>query len=204
VSAGKRATAVGGLILAAGESRRFGSPKQLALLDGRPLLEHALSAMAAAKSVERTVVVLGSHASEIVAGVRLDGALAVICDDWNEGQAASLRAGVEALADLAAAIVVTLGDQPLIDPRAIDRVVAARGGGAAAVRAGYLGRPGHPVVFERELFEPARRLRGDEGARGLLATVDVRVVACDGLGSDADVDTPDQLVLSAGGSSSQC
>jgi CTP:molybdopterin cytidylyltransferase MocA len=205
VSADHASAGVGGLILAAGAGRRFGSPKQLALLDGRPLLEHALAAMAAATRVERAVVVvLGCGAEEIRARVELHGAQALICADWEEGQAASLRAGVAALAEQVDAIVVTLGDQPAIDPRAIDRVVNARTNAAVALRAGYGGRPGHPVLLERPLFAAVSGLRGDEGARTLLSGVTAPLIACDGLGSDIDVDTVEQLRARAGGPGSPC
>jgi CTP:molybdopterin cytidylyltransferase MocA len=190
---------VGGLVLAAGAGLRFGSQKQLALLDGRPLLEYALAAMARAASVDHTVVVLGSRASEILAAVELHGARAVICANWEEGQSASLRSGVAALTGSAGAAVVILGDQPAIDPRAIDRVTGARDRRAAAVRATYAGRPGHPVLLERSLFSAVGNLRGDEGARSLLSGAAVTLVACDGLGSDEDVDTAEQLRLGAGG-----
>ncbi|MGA3362312.1 MAG: nucleotidyltransferase family protein [Solirubrobacteraceae bacterium] len=193
---------IGGLVLAAGAARRFGSPKQLATLDGRPLLEHALAAMAAAVSVGPTVVVLGSNADEILARVDLHGARAVICADWEEGQSASLRVGVAALRDGVEAIVVTLGDQPAIDARAIDRVAGARAADVVAIRATYGGRPGHPVLLEHDTFGALAGLRGDEGARNLFAGLDVALVECDGLGSDLDVDTVEQLRLSAGGSSS--
>jgi CTP:molybdopterin cytidylyltransferase MocA len=191
---------IGGLVLAAGSGRRFGSAKQLASLNGRPLLEHALLAMANACALARTVVVLGANAEAVRAGVRLHGAVAVLCSDWREGQAASLRAGVAALADSVEAIIVTLGDQPAIDPRAIDALAAVRDGTSAAIRASYAGRPGHPVLLERRLFGAVAGLRGDQGARSLLKGAAVRVVACDELGSDLDLDTPEQLALSAGGS----
>jgi nicotine blue oxidoreductase len=195
----RRPARIGGLVLAAGGGRRFGSPKQLALLDGRPLLEHALLAMAAAERVGHTVVVLGFHADEILARVERHGAEPVICPGWEEGQAASLRAGLQALAATSDAIVVTLGDQPGIDARAIDRLVDARDGGFAAVRAAYGGRPGHPVLIEHVLFERVARLEGDEGARRLLSGVAVALVDCDGLGDDGDVDTVEQLRITAGG-----
>ena len=191
---------MGGLILAAGAARRFGSPKQLALLDGRPLLEHALSSMGGARGIGPRAVVLGARAQEILAGVDLQGAEPVIAGDWDEGQAASLRAGIAALAGRVGAVVITLADQPAISAAAIERVIGARGPGHAAVRASYGGRPGHPVLLERSLFGGVARLRGDEGARGLLAAAAVEVVACDDVGSDADVDTVEQLRLSAGGS----
>ncbi len=198
MSADDAGTRVGGLILAAGAGRRFGSPKQLAPLDGRPMLEHALAAMAAATRVERAVVVLGCAAEEILAGLELHGARVAICTGWEEGQAASLRAGVAALAGEVDAIVVTLGDQPSIDARAIDRVVNARTAAAVALRASYGGRPGHPVLLERPLFAAVAGLRGDEGARSLLSRVTAPLIDCDGLGSDADVDTVEQLRARAG------
>ena len=160
--------------------------------------------MARAATVERAVVVLGADADAVLAGVERHGAMPVICAGWREGQAASLRDGVAALAGSVEAIVVVLGDQPAIDPRAIDRVTAARDGVSVAVRASYGGRPGHPVLLERSLFEQDGALRGDQGARNLLAGAAVRIVACDGLGSDRDVDTVEQLRLSAGESSSRC
>jgi molybdenum cofactor cytidylyltransferase len=192
--------AIVGLVLAAGAGRRFGSPKQLAMFEGRPLLEHALLAMAGAHRLDGVVVVLGAHAEAVLAGVERHGASPVICADWEEGQAASLRTGIAAVAGRAEAVVVTLGDQPAIDPRAIDRVIKSRDGTSLAVRAGYRGRAGHPVLMERELLARVTALHGDAGARGLLAGAGVKVVPCDGLGSDLDIDTVEELRLSGGGS----
>jgi molybdenum cofactor cytidylyltransferase len=84
---------IGGLVLAARAATRFGRQKQLALLDGRPLLEHALLAMTAS-SVGRVVVMLGSSADEIVAEVDLHGAEPMVCARWAEGQSASLACGL--------------------------------------------------------------------------------------------------------------
>lgn len=181
-----------GIVLAAGAGTRFGGGKQLALLDGRPLLEHALAALASAP-VEDRIVVLGDGSDAILAEVDLHGARAVICDSWAEGQSASLRAGVDAAGPEAEAVVVTLGDQPRIASRAIAAVVAARGGDVQAVRATYAGTPGHPVVIERDLFGAVRALSGDVGARAVLRGARVRDVSCDGLGDPGDVDTRDQL-----------
>jgi molybdenum cofactor cytidylyltransferase len=189
---------IGGIVLAAGAGTRFGSAKQLAELEGRPLLEHAIRAMTASP-VGRVVVVLGSGAEEIVAGVDLHGAEAVVCERWEEGQSASLASGLAELADCEA-VVVILGDQPRVSPDAIRRVMAARREGASAVRATYRGAPGHPVLLERQLFERMRDVTGDHGARNLLISVHTREVPCDDLGGGEDVDTPAQLdALRAGG-----
>ncbi len=80
-------------MLAAGAATRFGSHKQIALLDGVPLLEHSLRAIAAAP-VDRVVVVLGAGADEIVARVDLHGAEPIVCPRWEEGQSASLACGL--------------------------------------------------------------------------------------------------------------
>jgi molybdenum cofactor cytidylyltransferase len=182
---------IGGLVLAAGAGRRFGAAKQLAELDGRPLLEHVLAAMSVAP-LDRVVVVLGAHADEILARVPLHGADAVVCKDWAEGIGASLRTGAEALAGCDA-IVVALGDQPRLSPQAVARVVDARGDGAPAVRASYGGVAGHPVLIDRSVFPRLRDVHGDEGARTALRDVEVREVDCEGLGTPDDVDTPEAL-----------
>jgi molybdenum cofactor cytidylyltransferase len=184
-------------VLAAGAATRFGAPKQLADLDGVPLLEYALRTMTASP-VERVVVVLGSGADEIARAVDLHGADPLVCARWDEGQSASLACGLAELADCEA-VVVTLGDQPRVSPDAIRRVIAARNG-AAAVRATYGGSPGHPVLLERELFDQLRNVTGDKGARNLLLSVQVLDVPCDDLGGGQDVDTPAELdALRAGG-----
>ncbi len=87
---------IGGLVLAAGAGRRFGGRKQLAELDGRPLLEHAVQAMTAAP-VGRVVVVLGVLVEEVTATVDLHGAEPFTCARWDEGQAASLACGLAEL-----------------------------------------------------------------------------------------------------------
>ena len=179
---------IGGLILAAGEGRRFGGTKQLAELRGRPLLEYALNAM---KDVTPRVVVLGHAAEKIRRGVNMHGASVVVCDDWDEGQAASLRAGLAALPQCDA-VVVVLGDQPGITAEAVAAVVEAPGD-ADAVRALYDGVPGHPVLLRRPLLDRAGELRGDTGFRDLLESATVREVEIGGLADPADIDTREEL-----------
>jgi molybdenum cofactor cytidylyltransferase len=186
------------MVLAAGAATRFGGGKQLAMLDGRPLLEHAVRAMMAAP-LGRVLVILGAGAEDVIAGVDLHGAEPLVCERWEEGQSASLACGLAELADYEA-VVVTLGDQPRVSPDAIRRVIASRGNRAAAVRATYGGEPGHPVLLEHELFERLRNVSGDHGARNLLLSVRTRDVPCDDLGGGSDVDTRAQLdALRAGG-----
>jgi molybdenum cofactor cytidylyltransferase len=190
---------IGGLVLAAGAGRRFGGPKQLADLEGKPLLEHAVAAMRAVQTIERVVVVLGAYADEIAADADLGGVETVLCEDWREGISASLRCGLSALSE-AEAVVVTLGDQPLITPQVIAAILGQLDSEAPAARATYDGRPGHPVLIKRELFDAASSVRGDHGARDVLADAGALEVECGHLCRPDDVDTPEDLEALRAGS----
>jgi molybdenum cofactor cytidylyltransferase len=183
---------IGGIVLAAGEGRRFGGPKQVARLEGVPLLGHVLAAVRAVPALDPVVVVLGAHADQVRAEVDLAGTTVVECADWDEGQAASLRCGLEAAGD-AEAVLVTLADQPGITAEVIELVLAAMSDPAPAARAVYDGRPGHPVLIKRKLFPRVRELRGDTGARDLLEEAGALRLEAAHVSSDADVDTPEQL-----------
>jgi CTP:molybdopterin cytidylyltransferase MocA len=178
---------IGGVILAAGAGTRFGDqPKQLAPFGGRPLLEWAVRAQCAVPGLERVVVVLGSRAAEVRAAVAFGRAEAIACEDWQTGQAASLRRGLSELAG-SERVVVTLGDAPLVTPQVIELFVAAE----PRTRAVYDGRPGHPVVLGAEEIAALTTLDGDHGARDLL--YGGPVVEVGHLCSGRDVDTPDDL-----------
>lgn len=180
------------LILAAGEGRRFGGPKQLARLRGRPLLQHVVD-----NTPAPCTVVLGAYADEVRAAVDLDGVRVVVCEGWAEGVAASLRAGVEAAGDVDAAAVL-LGDMPFVTPQVIAGAIDHLGGRYDAVRTLYRGRPGHPVVLGRRVLARVPTLRGDVGARALLPSFAVRDWEAGHLADPADVDTPEQLAELSG------
>jgi nicotine blue oxidoreductase len=160
------------VVLAAGASSRFGSPKQRLLVE--PVLERV-----GASAVDDALVVTGAH--ELDASART-----VHCPEWERGPGASLRCGLATLPAEAEAAVVVLGDGPDIDPRAIDRVIERwRAERAAVVAATYGGIRLHPVLLARETWPQIP----DEGARGL----DAVLVSCDDLGSPGDVDFADDV-----------
>ncbi len=176
-----------GLVLAAGAGTRFGDrPKQLAELDGRPLLEWAVRAQCDARILGRVVVVLGSSATRIRDAVEFGRAEVVVCPDWDTGQSASLRFGLGQLAD-ADKVIVTLGDAPLMTSAVIERFAEEPPG----TRAVYDGRPGHPVVLGPEQIAALTQNEGDVGARDLLRGA--RVIEVGHLCSGRDVDTPEDL-----------
>jgi molybdenum cofactor cytidylyltransferase len=178
------------LVLAAGGSTRMGRPKQLAELDGRPLLAHVLRALDAAP-VDQVAVALGCRAGEVAARVELGRARPLLVADWAAGMGHVLAEAVAAAGEPHAAVVVLLGDQPLVSGAIVERLVAVwRAGAGPVVSAAYGGRPGHPKLFDRSVLPALRRLGGDAGARELLAAHPdwVHPVEVGDLGSDADVD----------------
>jgi len=158
-------------VLAAGEGARFGGPKQLALLDGRPLLSHVVATMRAV--CDRVVVVLGARADEVRPAA--DGAETVVCPEWEQGIYTSLLCGLAALGDESDAVVVALGDQPSLPRSRIEAVLAFD---APIARARDGAAPSHPVVIRRGAPLTHDALRHAPGPD---------------LGPLPDVDTPEQL-----------
>ena len=186
---------IGGVVLAAGGASRFGSPKQLAELDGVALLQHAVDAMLAVPAIDPVVVVLGAEATRVRDAVDFGEARTVQCADWQEGMAASLRCGIEAVGDCQW-VLVTLGDQPRVTPQVIAAVMdhaESAPGGTAAVRATYDGVGGHPVALAGAILPRVAALRGDVGARDLLGNATVRTFEAAHLCDPGDVDTPQDL-----------
>lgn len=184
-----------GLLLAAGAGRRMGQPKALVTLDhGGTLLERGIGLLRAAGCMP-VVAVLGAAADR---ARPLAGAadLVVEARDWEDGQSASLRAGLTALEDTDAyAACVLLVDLTDVGADVVARVVRAAGDGPDALaRAAYGGSPGHPVVIGRAHWRGViDGLHGDEGARGYLAAHSHLVVECGDLATGQDVDTPADL-----------
>ena len=184
---------IGGVLLAAGAGSRFaaagGGVKVLAPVDGRPLVDWALAALAAAPLGDR-VIVLGAHGDEVLAAVDLHGARHVRNAHWERGMASSLRAGLEALDPACTAAVVVLGDGPALAAEAIRRVAVAAEGAEGLVSARYGDRNGHPVAIPRALWAELP-FEGEQGAR-VLGTPAV-VVDCSDLPAPGDADTPADL-----------
>lgn len=164
---------VAAVVLAAGASTRFGSPKQ------RLLLEPVLERVRRAASISDIVVVLGAYPVATTART-------VDCPEWERGPGVSLRCGLAELLPQTEAAVVLLADGPDLAPKSIDRVVAAwRESRAEVVAATYGGTRGHPVLLARGAWSTVP----DEGARSLEALA----VPCDDLGAPGDVDVVSDL-----------
>lgn len=184
------------VVLAAGAGVRFGGGKLLADYRGAPLL-HAALASAFAAPVRSVSVVTGHDAEAVAAAARaFDPRVRVVhAVDHREGMGASLRAGVSALPGDSAALLLFLGDMPRVPEAAPAALAAAIKGGAPAAAATFKGRRGHPVAFTRELYPALLALKGDQGARDVLAGLGDRLALVEAPddGVLIDVDAPADL-----------
>lgn len=190
----------GAVILAAGASRRMGTPKQLLALDGKPLVVRAAEA-ALASPAWPVVVVLGANAEKIRPALARLPVLVTENPAWAEGMAASIRAGVTTLQQFSRhldAALIALCDQPAFSAGTVDRLVTAqRNSGRSIVAARYSGRQGAPALFLREHFATLTALTGEEGARTLLNGDPVRVTAVELPELALDLDTPEDFAAVA-------
>jgi CTP:molybdopterin cytidylyltransferase MocA len=179
---------VAGLLLAAGAGSRMGMPKALMRdADGTSWLQRSVSALVDA-GCDPVTVVLGARAEEARAVVP-DGVAVVVADDWAEGMAASLRAGLAALGG-DDAVVLSLVDLPDVTADVVRRLVAAGADPTTLSRAAYDGEPGHPVLVGSEHWAGvADTATGDQGAKPYLAAHGVALVECGDLATGRDVDT---------------
>lgn len=186
-----------GLLLAAGAARRFGAPKLVHHLGGKPLVRW--SAEALQSKVDRTLVVVPPEHAALADALRGVPVEYVTNPEPERGLGASISRGVAALPADAEAVVVALADEPALDPRWIEAVIARYRAGGAGSRAGivaavFRGTRRHPVLFDRGVFAELARLDGDAGARAVVERDRARValVEFDEPGT-IDVDTPEDL-----------
>ena len=140
-------------MLAAGASTRFGSPKQLVRIAGRPLL-HAAVTRAAEIAGNALVVVLGSGAAQLAPLLKHSPGAIVINQEWREGLASSIRAGTAKLPGTCAGALLTLADQPAVSVDDLKRLAGTwRRQPLHIAAALYDGRPGLPAIFPRSLFQ---------------------------------------------------
>lgn len=187
---------LGGVILAAGASRRMGEPKQLLEHGGKPLLQHTLEAVRGAMPDAPVVTVLGAHADSIkaVLGSKLNDA--VVNKNWKEGLSTSLKCGLGFLRERHPnldGVLFSLADQPRLRSQLLRSLIdaAAANPDARVAAARYDGHLGAPCILSASGFAQVDQIRGDQGLRALFGTLDPTQVAPVDLPELAlDVDTP--------------
>jgi molybdenum cofactor cytidylyltransferase len=179
------------IILAAGESKRMGKPKQLMPLGKSTLLEQAIDNLLNS-SVDETIVVLGHKAEAITKKIASKPVKIVINPDYQQGMSTSIVAGLIMVDPRSRAVMLALGDQPLVTSHTINQLIEAfikQNKGIAVPT--YRGRRGHPIIFDIKYKAELFKLKGDIGGREIIQNhpKDVFMVAVDSESVISDIDT---------------
>ncbi len=159
---------VAAIVLAAGASTRFGSPKQLLDWRGRPLLQHVIWQVLAAPVCE-IVVALGAHYARVAPLIYGLPVTLTHNADWEAGLSSSVALGLRALRRRPDAAVFLLADQPGASPELITRLIRSYADARAPIVLPRVhGQRGNPALFASELFSELMQVTGDQGGRALL------------------------------------
>lgn len=184
-----------GILLAAGESRRMGYPKPLLKIDERTFIEAIVRTML--EAIPRVIVVLGAHAARIRPIIETIERVTIVENPaFTRGQLSSIKIGIEQVPIDSDGVLVHLADHPTVRADTFRAVVSAYGqGGHPIMIARYGGRRGHPVIFDRSVFNELLRAPESEGARYVVNADPSRVgyVDVDDPGVILDLDTPQDL-----------
>ena len=191
---------IGGIILAAGSSRRFGDDKRKsALPSGQRMLEESITK--AISALDKVLVVLRfgdrESAKELAASIDNENVSYLCAPDSAQGMAHSLANAIHQVSDWEAAIVF-LGDMPFVQAETVDSIMGeyqfrkAKKPIVVPTKAGIIG---HPVLFCRDYFKEIQALKGDRGARVILEAHPDKVFKVEVLdpGVIRDIDTPEDL-----------
>jgi len=185
------------LVLAAGRSERFGSPKQLARYRGQSLLRRA-SELAAAVSGSDKLLVIGADwqlmIDEYKSGDPPLNAFVVLNEDFSTGMAGSIVCGVRSIMPVADAVLIMLADQPLITAEHLLHLKEEWQSSVSSIVASeFAGISGPPVIFPADFFSSLLSLQGDQGARKVIEEHKASVMGVPFADAASDVDTPGDL-----------
>jgi molybdenum cofactor cytidylyltransferase len=182
------------VVLAAGGSTRFGSPKQLVRVQGHALLHRAV-ANAVEVAGRGVSVVLGAHAAELAALISHSSASIIVNREWAEGIGSSIRAAIARLPPSCEGVLLTLADQAAVTVDDLSRLISAwRSDPRCIVAARYDATLGVPAVFPRAYFSDLAALRGDRGARDLIRRHADRTIGIALANASIDIDIPEDLL----------
>jgi molybdenum cofactor cytidylyltransferase len=178
------ALSLAALVLAAGASTRFGSPKQVTPWQGQPLVRFVAEEVAAV--VARVVVVTGAHDALVRKALTGAGVDVAFAEHWARGPGASLKAGLAALGDVEG-VLITLCDLPHVTREDYRRLVQTRG---SLVASRFDDTLGAPLVVRPPFLAELFALDDEAGAKRLLARHPAHVVAVANPGAAFDLDAP--------------
>jgi molybdenum cofactor cytidylyltransferase len=182
---------ISAILLAAGQSRRMGKPKLLMPFGRSTIIEQAVDNLLGS-AVDEVVVVLGDRAEAISQLIADRPVKLVVNPDYEQGMSTSIVAGLGLVDRETDAVMLALGDQPLIDSQTINQLIDGYNNHYKGVAIPvYRGSRGHPVIFNIKYKEPLLALKGDIGARQIVRENpgDILEVAVDCEGVQIDIDT---------------
>jgi molybdenum cofactor cytidylyltransferase len=158
------------MILAAGLSSRMGNPKLILPFKGKPVIRHVID-QALLSGLDGVVVVANPNVPELIKEIFTSGVNKMVINDQPQlGMSSSIKKGLAALPENADAVMILLGDQPLMTADEMNRMIDYYQSNAfpSIVQASYLGEKGHPVLFSRSLFKSLFTINGDQGGKSLI------------------------------------
>ncbi len=180
------------ILLAAGSSSRLGRPKQLLPYKGKTLLRHSM-VQALASSAKQIIVVLGDNADILQKEITGFNIHPVMNEQWQEGMASSIRAGMNALTEMNPSVegaILVVCDQPLMTADLLNTLIAVyRNSGKRIVACSYDDTFGPPVFFHHSFFPELFQLKGDVGARSIIRSHTENVEAVPFPEGSLDIDT---------------
>jgi len=195
VDTNKQGGGIAAVVLAAGMSRRMGTPKQLLRVGDKTLLEHALANVRASE-VSEVVLVLGGEAESVRQQVGTRGVKLVVNPHYEQGMGTSLSKGLSLVGDSCHGALIVLADQPLIRPTTLNRLIEFHSQTGAQITIPlYRGFRGNPVLLDRSVFSEVMTLAGDVGCRAIFGdhTEGIRKIEVSDPGILLDIDTEEDL-----------
>jgi molybdenum cofactor cytidylyltransferase len=160
---------ISAIILAAGESKRMGQPKQLLPFGGSTVLGQIVETLLPSQAAE-IIVVLGYQAEKVIPQIAREPVKIVVNPDFRQGMSSSIKCGLSHISEAADGVMIVLGDQPLIEKETIDLLIenhcqSKRG----IILPVHKGIRGHPVIFKIVKYkDELMRLTGDIGGKQII------------------------------------
>lgn len=185
-------TEITAIVLAAGSSSRMGGEdKLMMMIEGKPLLWHAVKNICAS-DISKCIVVVRSDPEKYRSILTDFNVEVVIAPNAHEGMSASMRTGVDTAAEGSDGYMICLGDMPNLTSNHFNEVIAAHLDGKIVRPKTNDGRFGHPVLFDQCYYDDLKKMSGDEGARALIKREHENVVELEmGDAILIDLDTPE-------------
>ncbi|MEM7297650.1 MAG: nucleotidyltransferase family protein [Bacteroidota bacterium] len=190
----KSQSSIGVIVLAAGESKRLGKPKQLLTYQNTSLLQRVIDISDGIKAISK-VVILGAHADKISSEINNHSLEVLINEDWAEGIASSIRTGISALLKSKSSVkgaLFLLSDQPHLTHDHLKNLLSIHRNDQPCITGShYADQVGVPVIFSHHYFDELIELTGDQGAKKIVVKHPDAIQHIVLEGGEIDIDTID-------------